>query len=166
MNYAQRSIRVVALFEAAKGGLILLAGFGLLGLLHRDVAQTAEEIVRHFHLNPASRIPRIFLEAAAKVTDTGLWLLAAAALVYAALRLAEAIGLWRQRAWAEWLGLVSGALYIPIELYELHEGVSAVKVALLTANLACVALLLAVLRAVLRARNARKHAGKGSSVSP
>ena len=142
----QRSIRLIAIFEAAKGSLVLLAGFGLLGLVHRDVGHYAEELVRHFHLNPASRFPRIFLEAAAKSNDTTLVLLACAAFAYATFRLAEAFGLWHQRRWAEWLGAVSGSVYIPIELYELMHGVSWPKVTLLVVNLACVVYLVAALR--------------------
>lgn len=142
----QRSVRLIAMFEAAKGSLVFLAGFGLLGLVHRDVGHYAEELVRHFHLNPASRFPRIFLEAAAKSNDTTLVLLACAAFAYATFRLVEAFGLWHQRRWAEWLGAVSGSAYIPIELYELMHGVSWPKVMLLTVNLACVVYLVSVLR--------------------
>ncbi len=142
----QRSVRLIAIFEAAKGSLVLLVGFGLLGLIHRDVGHFAEELVRHFHLNPASRFPRIFLEAAAKSNDTTLVLLACAAFAYATFRLTEAFGLWHQRRWAEWLGAVSGSVYIPIELYELMHGVSWPKVMLLTVNLACVVYLVAALR--------------------
>jgi hypothetical protein len=72
-----RGIRLVALFEGAKGALILLAGFGLLALVHRDLQDVADELVRRFHLNPARHYLRIFIEAAGKTTDTRLWLLAA-----------------------------------------------------------------------------------------
>lgn len=142
----KKSIRLIAIFEAAKGVLVLLAGFGLLGLIHRDAGRLAEELVRHFHLNPASRYPRIFVEAAAKSNDTTLVLLALAAFAYAAFRLFEAFGLWYQRRWAEWLGAVSGSAYIPIELYELMHGVSWPKVTLLVVNLACVVYLVSALR--------------------
>ena len=69
-------IRAIAIHEAAKGALVLLAGFGLLGLLHRDVEALAERLVTFSHLNPASKYPRIFLDAATRVTDTQLWWLA------------------------------------------------------------------------------------------
>ena len=88
-----RGIRLVALFEGLKGALILLAGFGLLALVHRDLQDVADELVRRFHLNPARHYPRIFIEASGKTTDTQLWLLAGAALLYAAFRFVEAYGL-------------------------------------------------------------------------
>ena len=132
-------IRAIAVFEAAKGLLVLLAGLGLLNLLHRDVQGLAERLVRFSHLNPASKYPQIFLDAAAHTTDARLWWLAAGAGAYAVVRFFEAYGLWHGRAWAEWLALVAGGLYVPVELYHLWHRFSWVKVGLLAANLAVVA---------------------------
>ena len=83
-------IRAIALFEAAKGALVLLAGFGVLGLMHRDLQAVAERLVRLSHLNPASKYPRIFIEAADRVTDGQLWAFAVAAVVYSLVRGTEA----------------------------------------------------------------------------
>lgn len=125
-------VRVIAAFEAAKGLLILLAGLGLLSIVHEDVQQIAENIVGHFHLNPASRYPRIFLELADRLMDVRLWALATMAFAYAGLRLIEAYGLWHGRRWAERLAVASGAIYVPVEIYELFSGVTALKVGTLT----------------------------------
>ena len=133
-----RGIRFVAVFEAAKGLIVIAAGFGLLGLLHRDVQAIAEELLRHFHLNAASRYPQIFLQLVAHVTDRELWLLAFAAAAYAAVRLAEAYGLWFDRNWASWLGALSGGIYVPIEVYELVEKPSLLRLGLLVVNTAIV----------------------------
>ena len=58
--------RTIALLEGGKGLLVLLAGVGLLGLIHHDVQAVAEVLVREAHLNPASHIPRIFIEASGR----------------------------------------------------------------------------------------------------
>ena len=108
-------LRVVAAFEAAKGLVVLLAGFGLLLLVHRDVQAVAERIVSHLHLNPASRYPRIFIQTATEATPGRLRLLALGALVYSALRGIEAVGLWKARRWAEWFGVATGLIYVPFE---------------------------------------------------
>ncbi|HEX2768097.1 MAG TPA: DUF2127 domain-containing protein [Geobacteraceae bacterium] len=130
-----RGIRIVALFEAAKGVVVVMAGLGLLALIHRDAQKVAEEIVRHIHLNPARHFPHIFLDAAANVTDARLWAMALAAMLYAAIRFAEAYGLWREQLWAEWFGILSGSLYLPVEIYELTVSVSAIKISILAVNL-------------------------------
>ena len=81
-------LRTIAGYEAAKGALVLLAGLGLLGLIHRDVQEAGEELVRHLHLSPSSHYPRIFLALTARVTDGWLWTLALGSLLYASLRFA------------------------------------------------------------------------------
>jgi uncharacterized membrane protein (DUF2068 family) len=131
-------MRAVALFEAAKGALVLLAGLGLLTLLGRDVQVIAEHIVRFSHLNPASHYPRIFLDASSHVTNTHLWLLAAAAAAYALVRFVEAYGLWYERRWAEWFALLAGGLYVPVEIYEMFHRLTWLKVAVFATNVAIV----------------------------
>jgi uncharacterized membrane protein (DUF2068 family) len=61
------------------------------------------------------------------------------ACIYSALRFAEAVGLWRERPWAEWIALISGALYIPFAVIKLAHRVSLFHVGLLLVNLAVVA---------------------------
>jgi len=136
-----RGLRVVAVFEGAKGGLVLVTGFGLLAFIHRDLHSAAEEIVRHLHLNPARHYPRIFLDAASRVTDTQLWLLAFSAFLYAVIRFIEAFGLWRRKLWAAWFGVLSGGVYLPVELYEVVHRLSWARLAVLSVNLAIVAYL-------------------------
>lgn len=143
---ASTALRTIAGYEAAKGALVLLAGMGLLGLVHRDVQEAGEELVRHLHLSPSSHYPRIFLELTAKVTDGWLWGLALGSLLYASLRFAEAYGLWRGKAWAEWLAAISGAIYVPFEVVELLKKVTALRIGSLTVNLLVVGYMLAALR--------------------
>ena len=135
---SKSGVKVVAVFEAAKGLLVLLAGFGLLAIVHQDAQRLAEQIVRHFHLNPASSYPRIFIDVARNISDMQLWLMAGFALAYASIRLIEAYGLWRERRWAEWLAVLSGGIYVPIEVYEVLSGVSWIKVGTLIVNICIV----------------------------
>jgi len=139
-------VRGVALFEAAKGALVFLAGFGALSLVHKDVAGMAAELLSHFHLNPAKHYPSIFLDAAGQLTDTRLWTLAALAAAYGTVRFIEAYGLWRRRRWAEWLAAGSGVLYMPFELYEMAQGFAWLSVAVLAVNVLVVGLMVDALR--------------------
>jgi len=138
-------LRAVALFEAAKGALVLVAGFGLAALVHRDAQHLAEQLVHRLHLNAAKRYPRIFLELMGHVSDAQLWTLAALAATYAAVRFAEAYGLWRGRRWAEWLAALSGGIYVPVEVYELSRSVTAIKLGALILNACIVAYMCRVL---------------------
>lgn len=138
-------VRAVAILEAAKGILVIAAGFALLTLVHGNAQRIAEELVGHLHLNPAKGTPRVFIELAANLFDQRLWLLAALAGVYSAMRFIEAYGLWRSRRWAEWFAAASGAVYIPFEIYELLRGVSWIKLGALAVNVVVVAYMAYVL---------------------
>ncbi len=131
-------LHIVALFEGAKGVLVLLTGFGLLTLIHQDLHLAAERLVRRFHLNPASHYPRIFIDAATHMTNMRLWMLAASALLYTMVRFIEAFGLWKQRPWAEWFAILTGGIYIPVEIYELLKRVTWPKIVVLVVNVGIV----------------------------
>lgn len=135
------TVRAVALFEAAKGTLVLLTGFGALSLIHHDAQRFAEQLVGHLHLNPAKHYPRIFIDTAAHLTDASLWMLATLAATYGLVRFVEAYGLWRGRRWAEWFAAVSGGIYIPFELYELFQGINWLSLGALVANVLIVGLM-------------------------
>ena len=118
-----KTMRTIAVFEGAKGAIVLFAGLGFLTLLHRDLQSIAEQAVEHLHLNPASRYPQIFIDAAARMSDTRLVLMAIGAAAYSVVRLVEAYGLWFERRWAEWFAAAAGAIYMPFEIYKLvHDG--------------------------------------------
>lgn len=140
-----KGLRALALFEAVKGATVLVVGFGLLALVGKDVEAFAEDLVSYSHLDPASRYPRIFVDLAAHLDDAHLWMYAAFAFVYAAVRFAEGYGLWKERAWAEWFAALSAGLYIPVELWELIRHHTWLKVLLLGTNTAIVAFLVKVL---------------------
>jgi uncharacterized membrane protein (DUF2068 family) len=150
-------LRVVATFEAMKGLLVLLAGCGLLSVIHKDLHLVAVQIVRVLHFNPAKHYPSIFIDAADRVTDLQLWMLALSALLYATVRLVEAYGLWKQMQWAEWFGLLSGAMYIPLEIFEAAREFTWPRVTILIVNLGVVGYLGDVL---LKSRRHRKFLNK------
>ena len=70
--------------------------------------------------------------------DANLITVLTIALLYSSLRFIESYGLWRQRVWAEWLAIVSGAIYLPLELYNLISRPSAFHWVILLINIAIV----------------------------
>jgi uncharacterized membrane protein (DUF2068 family) len=116
--------------------------------------------VGRLHLNPGKSYPNVFVRLLEKETNAQLWLIAALVVVYATVRLVEAYGLWNSRKWAEWLAAASGAIYIPVEIYEISRGVSWIKVTALVANIAIVAYMCYVLWRTRRARTGNPVEGK------
>ena len=71
----------------------------------------------------------------AQVKPHSLSVLAAIATAYAVVSGFEAVGLWRERRWAEYLTALSTAGFLPIELHELIARVTVVRVGTMAVNL-------------------------------
>jgi uncharacterized membrane protein (DUF2068 family) len=137
----RQTLRAIALFEAVKGLVALGAALGLLSLLHRDLHRLALAMLWRFHLEPDHRLPALLLHYADLLAGIDLRTLAPLAVGYVALRWAEAWGLWKDKAWAELLGVVSGALYVPLEVGHLLHRPTPINAGVLLANLLIVAFL-------------------------
>lgn len=88
-----------------------------------------------------------------------LYALAGLAAGYAVLEAIEMVGLWYAKRWAEYLTFLATILLLPIEIYELSERTSALKIVTLAINLAiAVYLLLAKRLFGLRGGGKREHA--------
>lgn len=135
------AIRTVALFEATKGLAALAALLGWLSLMHHDLHHLALELIGHFELDPHSHYPALLLRYvdALNVTPVRTTVLLGSA--YVSLRWIEAYGLWLERAWGEWLGALSGAVYVPFELRHLWHVPTWQSMVVLLFNIAVVAFL-------------------------
>jgi len=126
-------LRAVASFEAFKGVLVVLLGFFVV-LFHQRAEDVTENLLDHLHINPDRRLGHAVMNAAATISDARLWTIAAAILVYCTVRFVEAWGLWHRRVWAEWFALLSGAMYLPLELLKVAERATWERVAVLIIN--------------------------------
>jgi uncharacterized membrane protein (DUF2068 family) len=121
------ALRTVALFEAAKGIIVLLLGLGLLRLVHKNLDEFAENLIRFLHVSPAGHLSNLFVTAAERFRDKNVWVLVSAAVIYALVRFTEAFGLWHDREWAEWFALLTGAMYLPLEVFSIMKHSHPVK---------------------------------------
>jgi uncharacterized membrane protein (DUF2068 family) len=92
----------------------------------------------------ASRVRGVLgnLRTAFAYTPTHLYVLAAICIVYACLEGVEAIGLWSNRRWAEYLTFIATSLLIPYEVYELFLRLSVLKLVAFVLNFLVAAYLL------------------------
>ncbi len=137
--------------ESQATHLSLLA-FGVLSLVRRgNLWDFVEGILDFLHVDLDGRFAQRFLDLADRLSDTRLWVLATYAGAYCALRFVEAYGLWKARVWAEWVALISGAIYLPFEIYELFRRITIVRASVLIVNLAIVLYML-YLRTIARSK--------------
>lgn len=109
-------LRSIALFEAIKGVLALAAAGGLLSLRHTDLHAATDALLLRHGIDPETHYMRLFIEGVARATNHHVGQIAALALAYAVIRLAEGYGLWHAKHWAEWFAVISAGLYLPFEL--------------------------------------------------
>lgn len=133
-------LRTVAVFEALKGVLALASAYFLTVMIRRDVdfEEAAEHILFSLHINPSRHWSQEFLHAADKISGVNLAMIGIIAITYASLRFAEGYGLWKQRAWAEWLAIISGCAYLPFEIYKVIRRPNELHWAILGINIVVV----------------------------
>ena len=70
--------------------------------------------------------------------------LAAGAFLYSIVRFAEAYGLWKQKVWAEWMAILSGSAYLPIEMYEMSKMITWPRILVTAVNFGIVLYLIRI----------------------
>jgi uncharacterized membrane protein (DUF2068 family) len=87
------------------------------------------KIVRH--------IAQVFAMSSSTLTWIGIGLIA-----YAVIELIEAVGLWLVARWGEYFAVIATSVFLPLEIYELTEKVTALRLIALVINIVAVVWLL------------------------
>jgi uncharacterized membrane protein (DUF2068 family) len=106
-------------------------------LFHKDL-KALDPFFRqiHFQVSDSSTITSI--EKVLHAKSSTLTIIGIALILYAALQVAEGIGLWSLKRWGEYVAVVGTTAFIPLEVYELVDGVSWLKIVILLINIAAV----------------------------
>jgi uncharacterized membrane protein (DUF2068 family) len=147
----ERTIRLIAAFKLFKGALLLLVGIGALSLMHREASTLFSRAIETLHLNADSRVIHAALLKVDGLTPVHFELAGVTSLGYSALLMTEGVGLWLRKRWAAYLAVISMALLLPFEIYELIQRVTAVRIGALIANIAIVGYLIWHLKTEKRA---------------
>jgi len=131
-------ITVIGLFKLFKGLALIAVAIGLHRLLHRDVETTVTRWIEMIRLDPENRYLHHVLARIFRVTPAQLRALSAGTFLYAGLFLTEGVGLLKRLHWAEYVTVISTALFIPLEGYEIWRRFTWVRLAVLAINLATV----------------------------
>ena len=78
------------------------------------------------------------IDTALDLSSTTLLWIGVAICAYAGLQLVEAVGLWLVKRWGEYFAVVATSLFLPVEIYELTEKVTALRVGVFVVNIAAV----------------------------
>lgn len=125
---------LIGLFKLFKGVSLVIIGFGLLRLLHRDVAEVTQHWIEVLRVDPDNRFIHRALMKVFNVTPKQLKELSAGTFVYSAIFLTEGTGLLLRKHWAEYMTLISTGLFIPLEIYEIHRHFTMMKLGVTLVN--------------------------------
>jgi uncharacterized membrane protein (DUF2068 family) len=148
-----RLLPFLAAERALRAVLLVAAGIALLTHAHTDWATAGRHAAARFGLDPSGNttgrvINRLGSLGVAQTVRYGV-----IALLYGVLEGVEGYGLFRRRAWAEYLTLASTAVLLVPEIYELIKRPSALKALGFAVNL----LIVAYLALRLRKHRAETH---------
>jgi len=128
---AHPGLRAVAILELTKGLLALLAASGLELIGPVPLRRWVHELIATFQLDPEHGAMAWLAQA---ISPGSVHFAAAAVLAYAVLHIFEAWGLWRDKAWASWLGCLAAAIYLPVDIYALYHHPGWLSIAVLVIN--------------------------------
>jgi len=153
---------LIAIYKGLQAMLFVAIGLGALHMLHRDIADDFALLADHLNFNPESRFINFVLDEASLINDPLLKRIGAAALSYAALSLAEGIGLYLEKAWGEYLTLAITISFLPWEIFEIFHRITWFRFSLLAINILVLFYLAKVVIEQARERRARKRNGTHS----
>jgi uncharacterized membrane protein (DUF2068 family) len=143
-------LRVIAIYHLLKASFFVALGFGLLHLVHQDLARIiGDYLVEPFKLAPDGRFLRELLEWASSLTPHGIRQIGYLFFCYGFIFTIEGIGLFLRKYWAEFMVVIVVCSLIPFEIYEILLSAAWWKIILLLGNCLIVAFL--VRRLVLEA---------------
>ncbi|MBO3745350.1 DUF2127 domain-containing protein [Streptosporangiaceae bacterium NEAU-GS5] len=140
-------LRLLALFRWGKGLLVLGAAFGVWRFrAHHDaVARAFDEDLPllkpladkiGWNLEESGVVHTLRTVLSAE-TRTLTWIVLGLT-VFGALLITEGVGLWLLKRWGEYFAVVATSLFVPVEIYELVEKVTWVRIVILLINVAAV----------------------------
>ena len=134
----ERTLLLIAGFKLFKGILLLIVAIGALRMLHRDVSALLLHLADVLRVDPDNRHIHKLIVKSFGIHAKQLKELSAGTFFYAGILLTEGIGLLKRKHWAEWFTVISTAVFIPLEIYEIVERFTWMRVGVLIVNLAIV----------------------------
>ncbi|HEV3047569.1 MAG TPA: DUF2127 domain-containing protein [Solirubrobacteraceae bacterium] len=150
-GHSDRLLPWIAAERTLRAVVLLAAGLVLVTHPHSDWASEISRLAQRLGLNPKDNWIQRLIDKIKKIHAHEDVVFGVAALAYGALEATEAYGLFRRRAWGEWLTVFATSVLIVPEVWELTKSTTALKLGALAVNVAVVAYLVWRLRRARRA---------------
>jgi uncharacterized membrane protein (DUF2068 family) len=125
---------LIAAFKLGQALLFFAMGVGVFRLLHKDIGDVLEKLAYHLRFNPESKFINFLLVRSSILDYRLLKRIVEVFFIYASLDLVEGIGLYLEKTWAEYLTLAITASFLPLEIFEIFNKLTLLRVGLLAVN--------------------------------
>ena len=151
-------LRLIGLFKIGKALLLLMTSYGIYRLLDVNMVNRLYDWVYSLTDSFERRLLERALDWVSGLGHARISGIVVVTACYTTLLLAEGVGLWLRKVWAEWLTVIATASLIPFELLEFINGRHGRRLALATAFVVNAIIVLYLIRQLRRARQARRPA--------
>jgi uncharacterized membrane protein (DUF2068 family) len=151
-----RGLLLIAAYKFFIALVFAAVGVGALHLVGKDVGDILSSMVSDLRFNPEGRFVNFVLDKASLLDDPALRRIGFGAFCYAAVSIVEGVGLYLEKAWAEYLTLAITASFLPIEIRELMHRFTWTRVGIFVINV--VMLIYLVVIVIERHRKSRAEA--------
>ena len=144
-------LRLLAFERAVRGLLLVALAYGIyrfdgaknsLTMVFREYLPLLQPVADRIGVDLQDSGPVRLVQRALTTSHGTLELVALGVLAYGALELVEAVGLWLMKRWGEYVAVVGTGIFIPLEVYELVERVTWLRVLAFAVNVFAIVYLL------------------------
>ncbi|QWE19200.1 DUF2127 domain-containing protein [Polynucleobacter corsicus] len=127
-------LKTIAGLKFLRGALALGVGLALLDVWRNGTEDATNRFTGIIHLGNQDPVFQLISNWLGSITQEQFLLGAFVALSMCALRWVEGVGIWFNKSWAEVLAILSGCIYIPLEMHVFIQTNSPLAVAILLIN--------------------------------
>ena len=131
-------LKIIIVEKLLLGVLFAALSFGMLTLLNMDMIVFTDQLLVYLNLDIEKDYVQDIVDLLTNIKGGTIVGISAGMFILSSLNLIEAYGLHMRRRWAEWLTVIATSLFIPLELYEVIQQQTMVRIGALVINVAIV----------------------------
>jgi uncharacterized membrane protein (DUF2068 family) len=143
---------MIGAYKLAKATALLVGGLIVFRLEPSVLLERLVRFVAHLRLDPDDRIIHSAIARVSGLDQKHLEGIGAGLFLYGLLFMTEGVGLLLEQRWAEYLVIVTTSLLIPLEVFEVYQKASWLRIAVLLINVLIVAYLIRTIRVAKQAK--------------
>ena len=131
-------LKIIIAEKLFLGLLFAAISLGMLSLLNKDMEVFSDRLIFFLNLDLEKAYIQDIVDWLTNIKGGTIIGISAGMFILSSLNLIEAYGLHMRRRWAEWLTVIATSLFIPLELYEVVQKQTLLRIGALVINVAIV----------------------------